>query len=386
MRDQCDGSGWDMIQHCDGHTCIVVPCSRGASISKPPQVVGLEMKFRTSLLWVTCVAVIIVVFQLKNLTPPGKSSKVYTQKSCVPASNVYTSSKLEKQWLEHSDTWDKDFCTHMSPFVGDVESWLSSVRELKTESNGVPLNPDIFSTFTHTFKCDDTFINHTTYIKPLSHGLRHPNSLCSRGADIVDRGYLLMANSGDRNRLHSLSNTQCRNRSCQAIYIDLGASTWKTGAGGPSQSWFMDTYQGHGLTFDRLFLWEAQPVPPSQVLSELPADYWHKYQYYNVPASADPDAPSSPLSVLQRVAQPGDFVLFKLDIDNGKVENAIIKALMTSPSLLALIDEFVFEQHVNFAPMLPYWGGTIDKNQTLADSYQLFLELRRRGVRAHSWV
>ena len=53
---------------------------------------------------------------------------------------------------------------------------------------------------------------------------------------------------------------------------------------------------------------------------------------------------------------------------------------------LALVDEFVWEQHVQNYLMAPFWGGSMDEAQSIADSYATFLALRRRGVRAHSWV
>lgn len=48
--------------------------------------------------------------------------------------------------------------------------------------------------------------------------------------------------------------------------------------------------------------------------------------------------------------------------------------------------QFFFEDHVDFAPMLPYWGSFIKKGSSLASSYKLFSALRQQGVRAHSWV
>lgn len=122
------------------------------------------------------------------------------------------------------------------------------------------------------------------------------------------------------------------------------------------------------------------------LFKHVPGAVRAKYQYFNLPVGTDPGEPSHPLQVLKAVAQPGDYVLFKLDLDNTAVETSIFKAMLRDAELLGLIDEFVFEYHVNFAPMVPAWGQTIDPNATLADSFQLFAELRRRGMRAHSWV
>lgn len=63
----------------------------------------------------------------------------------------------------------------------------------------------------------------------------------------------------------------------------------------------------------RLLLWEAGPVqPPSKVYDQLPLDLLHKYQYFNMPATANLSLPSHPLNMLKAIAQPGDFVVLKL--------------------------------------------------------------------------
>jgi hypothetical protein len=67
-------------------------------------------------------------------------------------------------------------------------------------------------------------------------------------------------------------------------------------------------------------------------------------------------------------------------------ENAILKNLREDPAAAVLVDEFFLEYHVNFQPMMQYWGNTVDPQKTLADAFKLFLELRQQGWRAHSWV
>lgn len=320
-----------------------------------------------------------------SFQPPRLNTGQNLEK-CALVSMRYNSSKLETQWLEHAAGWAQDYCQHQAQFEHDVEVWIAAVSDLTNSSTAYALDKDVFSTFTHTYTCGSRSIEYVTYIEPLSHGLRHPNALCGRGADIVDRGYLLMSFQSDLQKHVGMSDALCFNRSCQAIYIDLGASTWDSGLGGPSQSWFVDTYRSHGIEFDRFLLWEAALHSPANVFDKVPANILHKYQYYNIPANADPLSPASPLNMISTIAQRGDFVLFKLDIDNGDVENKIVAALLQSPKILSLIDEFVFEHHVNFPPMLPSWGNTVDKNASLADSYNLFLRLRQMGIRAHSWV
>ena len=184
----------------------------------------------------------------------------------------------------------------------------------------------------------------------------------------------------------------CIKRSCQNIYVDLGASTWNTGAGGPSQSWFYITYRRNGLELDRLLLWEARPTPAEEIFSGLPNHLWHKYQYFNWPASSNSSDPSSPVSIIKQISQPGDFVVPKLDIDTPEVEMVILRELLSDPELLELVDEFFFEYHVLFVPMNKDWFGSekpshpLPTTDTLADAYNLFYSLSKKGVRAHSWV
>jgi hypothetical protein len=51
--------------------------------------------------------------------------------------------------------------------------------------------------------------------------------------------------------------------------------------------------------------------------------------------------------MLKRIAAPEDYVVFKLDIDNSKIEAMFVEQLLASPELLALVDDFFFEHHVN---------------------------------------
>jgi len=157
----------------------------------------------------------------------------------------------------------------------------------------------------------------------------------------------LTSSSTSSKRRHDLGGA-CVERPCQNIFVDLGASTWNTGLGGPSQSWFYDSYKRHGLEFDRLLLWEAEPTPASAVFSSLPKELWHKYQYFNWPASSNSSDPSSPLRIIKKIAQPGDFVVLKLDIDTPKVEMAILRELLNDPDLLELVDEFFFFLPLSF--------------------------------------
>lgn len=87
------------------------------------------------------------------------------------------------------------------------------------------IDPRVYSCFVTTYDCGaGNRTQHTTWIEPLSHGLRHPNALCGRGADVMDRTYLLPAHRAEHEAASRLSTVQCEDRACQSIFFDLGAS------------------------------------------------------------------------------------------------------------------------------------------------------------------
>ena len=86
-------------------------------------------------------------------------------------------------------------------------------------------------------------------------------------------------------------------------------------------------------------------------------------------------------------AKTSDYVLFKLDIDSKEVEAAIVDYLLSDTNDdLDYIDEFLWEHHVDNYLMSTSWLQTMDMSKSIADSYEYFLRLRQRGVRAYSWV
>jgi hypothetical protein len=84
-----------------------------------------------------------------------------------------------------------------------------------------------------------------------------------------------------------------------------------------------------------------------------PTDYWRRvppnwkpyWHFYNVPIAADSSHPDSPIRFIKQLANPQDFVAFKLDIDNPEMEMPIALALLSDDSFSSLVDEFFFELH-----------------------------------------
>ncbi len=178
----------------------------------------------------------------------------------------------------------------------------------------------------------------------------------------------------------------------QKLFFDLGSSTWTQGAGGSSQNWFADVYESNGLEFVRMLMWEVAPQKPAELLAQVPAKYYHAYQYYNVPASADINDPKNPLNLMDRIAEKDDFVVFKLDIDTPSIENPLYRLLNSTERFYTKVDEFMFEHHVNFAHMriigaiclsffqfCPGWGDGVELSISLGDSFRFFHSLRSKG-------
>lgn len=143
------------------------------------------------------------------------------------------------------------------------------------------LDHRVFSQFKTTYDCGMGISSERiTWIEPLSHGLRHPKALCNQGTNVMDRNYLLLADQAEHEAGTKLSNMQCTNRACQAIYFDLGATTLQPTPQEAGQGWFFDAYKRHGITFDRFLLWEAKTQDPAAVFQHVPKAVMHKYQVH----------------------------------------------------------------------------------------------------------
>ena len=172
-----------------------------------------------------------------------------------------------------------------------------------------------------------------------------------------------------------------------AFLFDLGASLYNKGPGGASTSWFVNEYRARGISFDRIFAWEAKPHDDAEIFASVPNSIADRMSYYNVPVDARVGAKHNPWRTLRAVATPRDFVVVKIDIDNSTVEEPLASQLLADAALAGLVDELYFEHHVLHTPMWRYgWHINTVTNQTLVDSYALFGRLREMGIRAHSWV
>lgn len=294
----------------------------------------------------------------------------------------YLPSALEFSWLANVGQWgasSESFCQAVQVQLPVLASWLKITRQGNTfyPTTRNDLDP-IFSKFKYLKRCkseNSSFVY--SYIEPLATSLRSPLSLCVSSEDILDRSHYVFAS-----RYDPIAYVASLTR--RIFYFDMGASTWNSGIGGNSQNFLYSVYQKNGLIFARMLLWEVEKRDPVDLFSQVPHEVFHGYQYFNIPVSIEKDL-RNPLEIMRKLTHRSDFVVLKLDIDNGIIENAILKQLMHDSELLALVDEVFFEHHVNFEPLIGAWGNTTDQSLTLSDSYQLMFFFRKAGVRFHGW-
>jgi len=90
----------------------------------------------------------------------------------------------------------------------------------------------------------------------------------------------------------------------------------------------------------------------------------------------------NPVTLIKEVADPGDFVAFKLDVDNNAVESAIMGHLEADDCAIECIAEMFYEKHYDSVDMRQYFGQPA---ATLPQAARDFEALRRKGLRLYYW-
>lgn len=334
-------------------------------------------------LWsVALLAGVFVVAKLKISSRPQIQRRAH---KCVPTPIKYIPSELEAQWLAEvrslkSDdrAWSKG-CDKVKAQEKEIRSFLAAIDALALPNSSIGVSSEQLSRFELRDSCSGR--ETTVYIEPLISFLRHPAALClpEPHPRVLDKSYMLVPHVNE-----------VTSENAYKWLFDAGASIYNEGAGGASQSWFVDTYRRRGIEFDRIFGWEAAKTDPMAQWTATPADIKRKTSWYNIPASPIFGHPDNPLTFIKSLTKVEDFVVFKLDIDSPEIEVALVHQIMQDPELLLLIDEFYFEHHVSGSPMQWHGWGDLTKSTTkagdLQDSYTIFAFLRQHGIRAHSWV
>lgn len=179
----------------------------------------------------------------------------------------------------------------------------------------------------------------------------------------------------------------------QNVHVDLGSSYfggWTKSAQAASGQWFYDKYHARGQKFNRFIAVEVETLDNAKAYQQVPADLVGIYTLMNVGLTMDDDNLNA-IEMIKRIVKPEDFFVMKLDIDFAAIEEPMVQNLLADDpengGASALIDELMWENHVNFYPMNGPWAIAPDSKKygDLLMSYNLFRDLRRKGIRAHSW-
>jgi hypothetical protein len=179
----------------------------------------------------------------------------------------------------------------------------------------------------------------------------------------------------------------------QNIHVDLGSSYfggWTQSAAAASGQWFYEHYHARGQKFNRFVAVEVEILDDNTAFQQVPDDLIGIYTLMNIPLTMGDDKLNA-VEMFKRIVKPEDFFVLKLDIDSAPIEEPIVQNLLADDpengGASALIDELMFEHHVNFYPMNGPWkiSPNSTKDGDLFTSYNVFRDLRRKGIRSHSW-
>lgn len=340
---------------------------------------------------------------------------------------TYHMSEWELEWRANIDKWADNSvewtqgCDRLQRERRRLSIWMELWRRRQLAMSQADVERESFSLSRH----NKVFGYHAIYdtcrkstilnvpLEPLVGFLRHPTALCfsSNKKTFTNKDYMLPNSVLEvwprvRSNLSPFG-VKLQGRS---FFFDVGASLYDRGGGGASQSWFVSEYRKRGLDFNRIFAWEAKAYAPADLFDTFPPDVLDKLSYYNVPANATVGAAHNPLRAIRALATEDDFVVLKLDIDNGAVENSLLYQICEDPELAALIDELYWESHMWRNPLQhrSYWlfsagpetdqprlfsniskspyAARVKADNDITASYEIFHRLRELGIRAHSWV
>lgn len=285
--------------------------------------------------------------------------------------------------------------------VRNSTTWLARVKEHMSSPhppNANHIDKEFLSRFEITRKCGDEVDTWTEWIEPITITARHPFGFgrcrntwqyykTSVRAGRSDTDYVLLQSGASLyNHTHTGSGKRIAKRNNKHYLFDAGTSTFDS-----SLFWFTCGYSQRKISFDRVMGWEMTYLEPRDYWSRVPANWKPYWTFFNVPISPDPKHPDSPVRLLKSIATPADFVSFKLDIDHPDTEMPIALSLLSDPVLAEIVDEFFFELHFQCDVMTSCgWGKRVpptshglilDRPHVL----QFFLDVRKKGIRAHIW-
>eukprot|EP00928_Gymnodinium_smaydae_P048126 TRINITY_DN3215_c0_g2_i1.p1 TRINITY_DN3215_c0_g2~~TRINITY_DN3215_c0_g2_i1.p1 ORF type:complete len:334 (+),score=40.37 TRINITY_DN3215_c0_g2_i1:55-1056(+) len=295
--------------------------------------------------------------------PSGSGGLLHATTSELCTEDGYFPSTLESGFVAHPLDWTKDanvLCEHLEQ---DGHSWI-----LENTKGVLSSGTDIFSRLCKKGQKQQL-------IEPLAGVLRDPRYICDSDSQELKSGidWLVLASIDIQQPPPS-----------KVVFYDAGGSRFVEGI----QFW-ISAYEKRGLPLDQIYVWEATKQGIDEYFSDVSADMRQKWEprivfYDGIPCSSEPEHEHNPVRRIIHECRAEDFCVFKLDIDTPGVELALVQQMLASDDIGNVLDEFFFEHHVH--GLMQEYGWSTKVNGTFEDSYHMFSELRRKGVRAHSWI
>ena len=307
-------------------------------------------------------------FSLPRVAFPASSA--LCSKTGDRVSAVYLPSDFEVEWSAGISHWNQDTCTRMvSPKAFPQFQALINVLEAQNTARLTSLGGDEEAAWRAALAAAAPLLSRLEYrdvitgalvsstlLEPLVGMLRDPRKVCS---DYLGAAYAAHPFVPPRELTWDILRpyfffdpdvkasvaalAPCPSAvplfsddAPRALLFDVGASTWNdpTGFG---IKWLYELNEVVGIQFNHIYSWEALPHG-ADFWEGVPLDVRSRIHFYNIPASPLRESEASPLALLQKVARPQDYVVFKLDIDMESVEMPILLDML-SPEIAALVDD-----------------------------------------------
>lgn len=305
----------------------------------------------------------------------------------------YEPSAWEMSWSSQAEALKDRICETM--LTGEnrklTDVWIEAMPEAFAAgiaASQLPQlqNSSVWSQFVYSNSCNNDILR--LPCEPLVGLLRHPttNIDCKRPdrPDLIDKVHDApqSAKSHIENKGYMLLQPIAQ-KDLAGLYpgrkflFDLGTGRYRSG----SLPWFIKMYKRKGITFDTIYGWESKPIPPTEYWQEFPAELTEKMNFRNVGVQSAANAQDNPLNIVRRIYRPGDYIVFKLDIDNAPIEQKLMDQL--DDDVIPKIAEFFFEQHFDAPEMVRHFH--VFHDVSFPQMLDRFGKFRRRGLRLHYW-
>jgi hypothetical protein len=222
--------------------------------------------------------------------------------------------------------------------------------------------------------------HYVEYIEPLVSHLRFPLSKC-----IVPP---------DGNEDHKYYDTAFKGwlippppvlRGDRAILIETGSRPWNVDDS--NLKFFTKYWKRSGVIFDEIYAFGSKDTS-LDFYRALPMELHNitHYRQCTISSKAEDGTKDHPFLPVFIDVNTGtnDYVLFVLDVTSPELELRNIEFILNDPK--TRVKELVWEHHIsgNYL-MKDHWKDEVSSS-SLRLSYEYFLRMRQKGIRAHSWV